>query len=62
MFSATFEKLLGTSEFFSHGDALGFGLRHLYQVRSGSEHVYDVKETTRQYVQGASMRLGSGLQ
>jgi len=55
VFRAAFEMLLQTPEFFSHGDALGFGLRYVYQVESGFEHVYDLKERLSI---GVSMRLG----
>ena len=48
VFCAAFEKPLPAPEFFSHGDALGFGLRYVYQV----EHVCDLKETTRLSIRG----------
>lgn len=51
VFCAALEKLLRAPEFF-HGDALGFGLRCVFQIENGFEHGHDLKETTRLSIQG----------
>jgi 2OG-Fe(II) oxygenase superfamily len=39
-FRSAFEALLENAEFLPDGGTLGFGLRHVYQVEGGLEHVY----------------------
>jgi hypothetical protein len=59
-FRSRFEALLENPEFLPDGGTLGFGLRHVYQVKDTLEHVYSILKGNDATVYQSLRELGFG--
>ena len=57
-FRENFEALLENPEFLPNGGTLGFGLRHVYPIKSDIKHVYDLLKGSDAVVYRSARALG----
>jgi hypothetical protein len=57
-FREAFKALLGNPEFMADGGTLGFGMRHVYPIKQGLKHVYNVLKGSDAVVYQSMRALG----